>query len=155
MHTPITVYVRRAGPWNARDLELSSQFGHIMIEIDDIFYSFNQAQFIEDGDGSCVQAIGRDVFETKYAGQPWYRVELGLDDVARQKIVDYFAGPARELEYSPLNNCTRHCQSALMAAGISFPRPYIFPGSVLRSLKKRRAMLPIREIQCVVVEQAC
>ena len=147
----LEVFIRRAGPWNAKSIQLSSQLGHIMLCIDDTFYSFTQNKFLPEGTAGCVQVMESKDFMEEYSSQIWHIVELRLDIETKQKILNYFATEAKEAQYSLVNNCTRHCQRALGIVGISFPRDFIFPGSVLRSMLQRRSHLPIVDVKTVTI----
>jgi len=134
------IYIRRAGFWNSKNREISSQFGHIMIEIDDQFYSFTQSKFLNTNmaTDNCVQVISREAFVNEYSGQVWNVVSFKNDDLLHSSVIEYFKKVAPTHDYSLKNNCTFECQSALEAAGLKFKRKHIFPGFVYRELNWRR-----------------
>lgn len=147
----LQIYIRQAGPWNAKTWALSSQFGHIMLRIGDEFYSFNQSQFLEHSALGCVQIIDKKAFATTYAGQVWQVVTTDFDESATGKIATYFRETASRTDYSLRNNCTLQCQRGLEAAGATFSRDFIFPGNVLRYVRSGKSGLPVRSVERVVV----
>ena len=114
------VFVRRAGFWNAKSFQISSQFGHIMLYGDSSFYSFNQSEFLDDPQYGCVQIISIDSFFGAYNRQVWNVIDLKLNDNERQKITSYFLEIAKNHVYSLKNNCTLECQRALETVGFVF-----------------------------------
>ena len=131
------VFIRRCGFWNARDFALSSQFGHIMICIDEKFYSFTQAQFLKENPYGCVQIISKQEFEKTYQHQHWYEIDFASTAVENAKVIAYFTKTAKDHAYSLRNNCTLECQKALEFGGlVKFPRIYVLPSSVLSFFKK-------------------
>lgn len=145
------VFIRKGGFWNAKSYKFSSQFGHIMICIDDKFYSFTQSDFLEDSKYGCVQIITKKEFEKTYKGQIWNIVELTSDEKTKENVIKYFKETAKNHNYSIVNNCALECQQALNESKIlNSNKNYVYPWMILSSLKKD-AKQKISKIEKIII----
>ncbi len=149
----LKIFIRKAGFWNSKNFEISSQFGHIMLDIDDIFYSFNQGKFLPEGNNSNVQKINKKKFNDLYRNQIWHVVTLSFTKKEIMKILSYFNEDAKDFKYSLLNNCTKQCQIALEKANLKFPHYFIFPGSMLNFLKNKNNNMPKLKIEKIKISK--
>lgn len=147
------IFIRKAGFWNAKKYNIGSQFGHIMLCINDDFYSFNQRKFLNDPEHGCVQVIDKQFFCEKYNRQIWHIIELSFDSKDEEKVKKYFLEIAVKHNYSFKNNCTLECQRALEYAGMPFFDDFILPGSVLAYLHKPHKDLQVKKITKVEVSK--
>lgn len=147
----IEIFIRKAGFWNAKTFKFTSQFGHIMIKVGGVFFSFNLNRYLPKGTIGCVQKVSQEGFCQEYKDQIWWRTELDLPNEKKRKIISYFTGSARFNPYSIKNNCTVNCQKSLEVVGINFPRYFLFPGGVFGFLRRNRNNLPIKNIERVII----
>jgi hypothetical protein len=152
-NSTIKIFIRRAGFWNSKDFKISSQFGHIFLYIDNLFYSFTQKKFLPEDNKNSFQIIDKNEFYKTYKNQNWYVITLELTQKEIMKILSYFKNSLNDSGYSIVNNCMRQCQLALENAGFQFPRYFIFPGSMLSFLKKKKNNLPVLKIEKLKIEK--
>ncbi len=149
----IKIFIRRAGFWNSKDFKISSQFGHIFLYADNLFYSFTQKKFLPKGNRSNFQIIDKREFCKTYKNQDWHVITLEVTKDEIMKISSYFNDSSNNIEYSLVNNCMRQCQLALEKAGFQFPRYFVLPGSMLSFLKRKKDSLPILNIEKLKIQK--
>ncbi len=129
------IFIRLEGPLKAKSFNLSEQFGHSMIRVNDRFYGFAPTRSDPVTD---VQDYSSSQFGRVYNGQNWNSMVLNTTEQQDQKIVNYY----EELKNSGqesitgeyrfrTNNCTQICHGALQEAGVLPRMPRAFAPRVL------------------------
>ena len=146
------VYIRKAGPWNAKHFKPSSNLGHMMIRVGNNFYGFTQQRLVENPEFGCVEIIPVADFVRMCARQPWFIIEIPGEDGADEQLVNYFKHVVSQRPYSLKQNCVYQCQKALEeVVGLKFDKDYIWPGNMLRFLQREPLQPQIKQIMKHVI----
>lgn len=121
------IMVRNAGPINANNLDPVQQGGHVLVNVEGIYYGFAPTA----DKASDVQTYDQEGFEQQYAGQTWQVYDIGTD--YDQDIVAQFEqlkqnGDTEEGTYRLLtNNCTQKAIEILQNTGAFRENSILFP----------------------------